>query len=468
MTSLLFEKISKIKSLFFYGILVGLIFIILAIFNKALAIGLFLIILLTAITFLITWKAGIKNKDFYYLLLIVFLIHLAAVLFIHYYHFYPFGGQEGDQQLYHQIAVELAERFRQGSFSIEGFNNLYPDLYVSHIYPIFIGVLYTLTIPELLVGQLLNVWFVVISILFLYLLVIEIGNSRKNAFFIGLITGLWPSYLYASSLLLREAIVLFLCFFSLLLLVKIIKNFTWKNFLIFLITTGILISFRFYLGYVLILTFAFCWPLVNLNLKKKIIYGIIVLVLVGFLPQFFADQGYYGTDSFKTFFNLQTINYIQERYFGGPEPQSKLPEPSDFFQNNSMTAAKKDLNDPFIFLKNYFKSFIFVFVGPFPWHITLLRHFLVFTETIPWYFLLFFIIKGILSLKDYKKSLPIIIFSIGTFLVLSLFINTNFGTYMRLRVPAYIALLALADFTSINNNKFVKKIQAFLHARFIK
>ena len=72
------------------------------------------------------------------------------------------------------------------------------------------------------------------------------------------------------------------------------------------------------------------------------------------------------------------------------------------------------------------------------------KHFFALPEVIAWWFLLFFIVKGIIkSLKTkYRVILPLVVFSCFVFGVLALFI-TNFGVTTRIRMPAFISLLCL-------------------------
>jgi len=80
--------------------------------------------------------------------------------------------------------------------------------------------------------------------------------------------------------------------------------------------------------------------------------------------------------------------------------------------------VKLEFDNPLMFVVNYLKSFVYVLLGPLPWQMKYPRHFLALFETIPWYFLLFFIIKGIVaSVKSYRIAVPLIIFSLGVFVI---------------------------------------------------
>jgi len=414
-------------------ILIFLIFTILlcsviSFFNKNLGIGLGFVIFLAVITNFVFFKIVTKDKILFLLFLIVLFTHTLIVLFIYYKNFQPFSGGGGDYLIYHQQAQEIAQRLRQGDFSLKGIG-------LGHYYPVIVGYIYAFTLPTMLMGQLFNAWIAAISILLVYLIVQEIGGSKKWAFLIGLIVCFYPSYLFYGSLLLKDGLVVLFALAGLLFLLKLIKEFLWRNFIIFFVFLTVLIHFRFYIGYALLFTFIFCWPLLNkLKLKQRLSYGIIMIFLLGFSPQI-CGYGYYGIYAFKQFLNPQQISFYREIAYN----PSNL---SDTGKSSSIV-IKLEFNKPFSFPLNYSKSFIYVLLGPLPWQMKYPRHFLALIETIPWYILLFFIIKGAInSFKNKRVALPLIVFSFGLLVVLALFLS-NFGIVTRIRIPAFISLLCL-------------------------
>lgn len=456
-------KISNILQLFEkYGkfIIYGSLFLAaVGFFDKAVAAGVFILALLLIITISVSFKIGIKEKKFHLLFLIIVLLHFLAVLFIYYYHFYPFGGGEGDQFYYHRTAVDLSDRFRQGDFSIRGFDEIYPYYYVPHFYPVLVGVLYALSIPEIIIGQILNIWIAALSILVLYLIVVEISGDLKKAFSIGLIAGFYPSYFYFGSLLIRDAIIVFLSLFLLLLLLKLVKKFSWKIFFAYFLLLGFLMHFRFYIGLVAFLTFVFSYILFfQLNLKKKIFLGAVIFVLMAFLPMIFVGQGLFGIDFFKKFLKQETITSLREKEYESNPANNSLSLPG------SDVIVKTGFDNPFKFIKNSLESLLYVSLGPFPWQIKYKRQLFSLVEMLPGYLLAVFISIGIFkNIKNYKIIFPLVFFAFLSLAAISLFVS-NFGTYMRIRIPALLALLALADFSfkSYVISNFKNKVNIFL------
>jgi hypothetical protein len=413
-----------------------------------------------------------KRKNLSLFFLIVFLTHISAVFFIYYAHFEPFGGA-GDYIEYNLVAQEVASRAHEGSLSLKGIE-------ISHNYPIIVGYIYSLSYPDMLLGQIFNAWISALLVIFIYLIVIEIGGSEKQGFLAGLAANFYPSLLFFGSLLLKDALVVLLSLVSLFFILKLIKNFSLGKFLIFYFILGSLIHFRIYVGYAALLAFLTCWMLFsNLKFKKRIIYLIIMIPFLGLLPQIFAGQSYFATGFFSRYLNKETITFYRETVYAPQapaqpadpkpadpkpadpkpaDPKPADPQPPKFSSKGrgSSIIIKTGLENPFSFLKNTSLSFLHAFLGPLPWQINRSKLFFVLLETIPWYFLLFFIIKATIKniRKKYKDFLPLIVFSFFVFGVLAVFI-TNFGIIARIRMPAVLSLLCLFPFgfEMINNIK---------------
>ena len=453
--------------------------ILIAIFDKGLAMGLIVLAFSMGITLFSAYKLKIESKALILLILVVLAVHLGAVLFIHYFNFQPFSGGAGGYKTCHLIATKIAENFKQGNFSFQGVPYYEIGDHVYCYYPLIIGVLYTITMPEMIIGQIFQVWLAILGVIFVYLTAKELGVSRKWALIIGLIAGLYPSYLFYGSLLLKDGLVAVLSLAGLLFSLKMIKKFSWKNFVIFYIILAALFNFRFYIGYALFFTFIFSWFfLLNLNLKKKIIYSIIIIPLLGFLPEILLGHGFLGINVFQSSFSEETISYYQQEAYRPPDqvypevPGSTSSSVSSTPSTSSASSISLNIpegytstwdresvsfkENPYKFIIDYLKYFSYILLGPFPWQLKKLTHYLVLLETIPWYILFLFIIKGIYqSIRNRNKLvLPIILFSLLALGVITIFIN-NFGIITRIRIPAFIVLLCLIPlgYTKLKNKE---------------
>jgi len=431
-------------------------------FDRALSVGTVFSIFLFLSAFLLAEKTKLYNKKLFLLFSIVFLIHILAVLFIFYAHFQPFGDGGGDYDGYNAVSLSMAERLHRLDFSLGD------SLKWGHYYPVIVAYIYALTIPSMLLGQIFNAWLSALISVLVYLIIIELKRSEKGAFLTSFAVSLYPSFIFYGSLLLKDTLVIFLSIAGLFLVLKLLKIFSWNKFIIFYLILAFLFNFRFYIGYALVISFLISFFLFyNLKPKEKFFYGIVILFLIGFLPQIFAGQGYWGVDTIKQYLNEETITMYREFAYTEknlvlpptPTPTPTLtPTPATPVVTKNLSylnpekngigstfALKTDFNNPILLSFNLTKSFLYSLLGPLPWQIKIKRQTFAFFETIPWYFLLFFALKGIFKniKKQYKEILPIVMFSLISLAATSLFI-ANFGIITRIRMPAFIALLCLA------------------------
>lgn len=456
---------------------VALVAVLLAacLFDRAFFFGTSLVILLTLIALFIFYASGIKSKSFYLLFFITLGIHVAAVLCFYYTKYQPFG--EGDFVHYQQVAEQVAQRFGNGVFSLEG-------LWVPHYYPVLIGIIYTLTLPSMLVGQLFSAWLAALSAALVFLLVKEISASKHWPFVTGLLVAIYPSYLFFGSLLLKDTVVIPLVLAGLWLSLNIFKSFSWQKFAVFFAVLTALIHLRFYVGLALLFSFIICWFLIsNFTIKPKIKYGLLMVFLLGFSPQLLG-YGYYGEVPLKGYLNEKTIVSYREVVYA-PSPIATAAPATVVVHNNTTSVnpssgstpaasqpqkkycqectledqgvgssfvAHTDFHNPFKFAFNYFVSFTYSLLGPFPWQIRHKRQILALLETIPWYMLIAIFIYGMVrsfraegffkTAKRYTFALPLLLFAIMSLGALSLFI-ANFGIIARIRMPSLIVLLCL-------------------------
>jgi len=480
------KDILKRKSTLVFLLLLATASLIIDFLDKPLFIGIFLVISLTLITLFAFYSFGIKSRSFYLLFLITLVIHTGATLFIYYAKFQPFG--EGDFILYQKSAEQIAQRFNSGIFSLEG-------LWIPHFYPVLIGIIYTLTLPKMIIGQLFSVWLSALSVAFVFLIVKEISVSKYWPFITGLIVAIMPSFLFFGSLLLKDTVVITLVLSGLLLSLKMLKSFSWQKFAVFFVVLTALIHLRFYVGFALLFSFIICWFLIsNFKIKERVIYGVIIIFFLGFSPQL-LNYGYYGTTPLKGYLNEKTITtYREVVYAPNPTPTSTSLSPNGVPLNNQPTKKYCEgcpledqgvgssfvigagFDNPFRFAFNYFVSFMFSLLGPFPWQIKHARQSFVLLETIPWYLIITVFVYGVIkyfktsgflkTIKHYKLAVPLFMFSIISLGALSLFIN-NFGIITRIRIPSIIVLLCLVSFCGEPFNKLTK-ILDYCEKKFVK
>ena len=390
------------------------------------------------------------------------IFHGVFVLFLHYTGFQPFTG--GDYSGYHISAQQVAERFRQGIFSLEG-------LRIPHAYPVIVGVLYALLVPSMVIGQFFNAWLGALTVVLLYFLAKEVGASKRWAMAIGLIGMVYPSFVFFGNLLLKERMVTVFTLAALLLSLRMLQSFSWRQvpFLFFFLTA--LTNFRFYIGMVFIFVFLISWLLFSEEpLLRRALTGFVLFLLLGFVP-LLNGSDYYAATFITRFLEPDVARYYKEEVFnpkvnyGTPvkravqEAVSQLPNNNFGAQDSSGDTAERaskesrnkssvnylstGFENPGVFLWNYVRSFALAALGPFPWHIKTPAQSAALLETIPWLALAVLAGKGIFEQfrQNFRSpSFLLVLFALAILAVLAFYFN-NFGILMRIRVPAVLALL---------------------------
>jgi len=454
-------------------------------------IGLLFIIGLSIVLGTILWKLRMRDRRAYILFGISLLIHIIAVLFIYAFDFQPFSGGGGDYTSYHKSAVHIADEIGQGNFL--------PDIEtrggVTHHFPTIIGYVYFFTIPSIVVGQLFNAWIASVAIMLLYFLVLEITQSFRWAFGIGLLVNLYPSFLFYSSLLLKDVFVVLFALVAAFLMLRILKRFSWGLFALFYISLIALTHFRFYEGFVLLATFTISWLLLSREpIKSRFAYGFVMIFLLGFVPQMFG-MGYYGFSTLRQYINPVAFTYYQDIAYTGKDiaPTSPLapPTPIDIaptsppsplapsapvdelleepLEENIGFASTVDLkvsfSSPKAFVTTFPKSFAFVAIGPFPWQFTANRHYFALLETIPWTILSVLVLLGIIhTLRSRHRVLSLVIFSLGLFIILMIYMS-NFGITTRIRMPAFFLLAVFIPFGVLEYQRWKYYIYNFFYTK---
>lgn len=406
-------------------------------------------------------KNILKEHKILSLFLIALVLHIVAVFAIYFNNVSSFFSSGlGDYIIYDKSAVIISEQFKNGNFSIDKIGELYPDIYLSHFYPIVVATIYTLFGPNVIFGELLNAFFCALISVFVYLIIMEIGGNWKWAFIVGLIIAVYPSLILNGSLLLKDALQICLTMAALLFAVRIIKNFNIRDFLIFYTLLFPLTNLRFYCGYAVMLAFGICWVFFakNIDIKKRIIYAIGIVILFGFVPMLSIGHGYFGIDSLRSFLDKDAV--VDYRYAISSEGGNISGSGSDL-------GLKISFDNPIDFITSYSTGFIYILFGPFVWQLKYARHFLTLFEMIPWYFMLYFIVKGIIKcIKDKEySSYILLVFAVIFLMALAIFDSSNFGLFMRIRISAFIALLCFLPF-GVDNN-FINNIKTKLKIKCI-
>ena len=437
-------------------------------------------------TILVLRKIGMWDKPMRLLFAFVLVTHLAGALFVYYANFYAPLETQGDQPRYQGVAVRVAEDFRQGNFSLEAIAEHQNVSAISNWYPVMLAVFYALLIPSQVLGIIISVWLAIIGVFLVCGIARELGASNRAASLAGFAAALYPTYGYLGGLILKDVLVVPLVLLGTLLLVKMIKRFSWTQFLLLYMALFALIHLRFYIGFIVMYAFVFVWPFfLGFTLKKKLSYGFFAIVLIGTIPMFLG-HGYFGIKSIRDYTSSEIIVLYRESAYvpinlssipaenppntppstppstppdtppdtppstpsdnpssAPPDNLPNIPPDKPYKGPDATVVVKAELDRPLLFIRNSFVSFFYVLLGPFPWHLKLPRHMFTLVETIPWAVMFAFIVRSIvLSREKWRVMLPVLLVGFGIIFVISFLID-NFGIYMRIRMPAFLLLLTL-------------------------
>ncbi|OHA65122.1 MAG: hypothetical protein A3D64_01450 [Candidatus Wildermuthbacteria bacterium RIFCSPHIGHO2_02_FULL_49_9] len=473
-----FSQLFLPVSAFFVAVLLGFTFV----FDREVGAALLMLVILSTATVFLLRRLGVRRREVYFLLVFVVVSHAVFTLFVHYAGFQPFGTGGGDFIRYNMAAQEVAENLRAGTFSLEqarigNFLELEPEeIWVPHYFPLILGYVYALVTPAMVVGQLFMVWLAALAVLTLYFLTLEVGATRLWAFLVALLGSFYPSFFFLTSYVLKEALIILLALLSLLLLLKLLKRFSWGNYILLFLIAIPLANLRSEIYDIFAVTFFVFWfGVARMEWRRRVLVGVVIFFLYGFAPVVAmkgTQNGYYDYRTFaslnvKTALNLKENAYLQfipriadpvktvqptmheqVQREGQQEPLRKVTYEFQRGRTSTVEDLKVGADNPSSFIWNQARAFAFVTLGPFPWQFSESRHAATLVETIPWLFLVPFIIRGIWKkFREDKRTpaLALVLFALGMFIVVAFFIN-NFGITMRIRMPAVFALLPFLPF----------------------
>jgi len=304
-------------------VLLGLVLV----FDREVGAALIMLVVLSAATVFVLRRLGVSQREVYVLLAFVIVTHAAFALFTHYTGFQPFGTGGGDFTRYNFHAQEVAERVRDFNFSLEG-------IWIAHYFPLLLGYVYALVVPAMVVGQLFVVWTAALSVLVLYFLTLQIGATRSWAFLVAFLGSLYPSFFFYTSYTLKDGLVILLALFSLLLLLKMLKRFSWTLYALLFLAAIPLVNLRAEIYDVFAITFLVFWfGFSRMELKRRMLLGFLLLFLYG-LPPVIAMQGtqsgsYFDYKSFVSQLNIETAITLKENAYLAVFPLESAPPPKE-------------------------------------------------------------------------------------------------------------------------------------------
>ena len=296
----------------------------------------------------------------------------------------------------------------------------------THYYSLWVGVQNFLTMSARPVPLAMNAFCGALLILMTYRLVHEHLGRVDIARIAALIIAFLPSMVTWLSLNLRDEINLLFISWTLLEVLRMVRNGSWRRWP--LLIPGLLgiYAFRSYMIVMMLMTIML--SMVASATRHPLIRAGLAIAALGVLGVLFFTEGTGFIVNQILESQAEQINYIHGGMAGG-----NMAYMSDA---HVRTAAD---------LARYVPSAIFYFVGgPFLWMITGIGRFALIPEFASWYLLLFFSLRGFLRLRARRIAiLPLVTFFVLTCIFYSV-VSGNFGTSVRHRAQGAYALVPLA------------------------
>lgn len=370
------------------------------------------------------WKLLPANLFSRRLVVTSLLIRLAATIGLYYFYQYrtgyPFEFYAVDSVFYHERAKLMADEFSRMNFDI---NSLTKDLEFSDKgYNIYLGFIYYLFGPQIIVPRLVNVLFSTVTVLLIYKIARQM-TDEKTARFAGIMAMLLPNFLLYLGTHLKETLMLFLLVLALYQSVRIIKLGKRQviNLLLLIIPVFLLFTFRTVLGAVTFASFL-AYALLFRSYSKKIL-NISAVVFVGLVFTVILLSSDVGNEM---------AAYYEKR--------------TNALSDNMQFRAAREGGNKFALLASAPLFLSIIIMAPFPSFVY------VFEQDNLWMFLganfirnlyAFFVIAGIIySIRHkWREHSLLLVFVLGYFGVLA---NSGFAISERFHLPVLPALVIFA------------------------
>ena len=404
------------------------------------------------------------SRDLAKIFLITLAVHMvfaAAFSFVK----IPMLSLTGDDALYHVAAAQIATELHAGTYHLG-------DGYAFHWYPLFVGSMYFLFGSSIVVGLIANGVLAGFAAILFFLILREYDTPRKFAFWSSLIVmNGYASYVYHTSLLLKEAWIVSLLLFIVYAGLRMARLGTYSFLRQAAWFMGVVAAFillrnlRFFIGFAAMTGFFLQWFfLASSSIKKRIAWGIVMVAVVMGVAFSLADNENSPEHLFKSVTILTYANFgyaEQSRIYSGQANTathvnvfSKVPDvpthradgstvppsPVVITGGETKAAGTFTLSPRGLFVAGFNTAF-----GPFPWQLSFKKYMLVSPDTVFVYITAILFLLGALLLwrkRLFRRLLPLVV-TVAIILGGVAVGTDNLGALIRQRVPGVI-LLAVA------------------------
>jgi len=252
----------------------------------------------------------------------------------------------------------------------------------------------------------------------------HVFNNRRVARLAAVAVAFYPSLVLWSSQALKDGPVVFFLAMSILATLKLGEKFSVKYVLVLIVCLFAVLSFRFYVFYMITVAIAgaFIIGMQRLN-ASNFVRQFIILVTIGLTLTYFGIMRYANLQ-FERYGSLQKIQY--SRLDASTRAQSGFLKDVDVSTTEGAFSAIP-------------LGILYLLFAPFPWQIGSLRQSITLPEMIVWWASFPMLVLGLwFSIKYRLRQVsPILIFTVMLSLVYSIF-QGNVGTAYRQRAQLLV------------------------------
>jgi len=292
------------------------------------------------------------------------------------------------------------------------------------------GMLYMVAVIYKIVGQNMLATQYVNSVLgaatapLAYMISLEIFPNKRVARVCGLLTAFFPSLVLWTSQGLKDGPIIFLLTLSMLATLKLGNRFSLKYVTALAIALCGLITLRFYVFYIIVLSIAAAFIMGRRRLTaQSFARQFIVMFVVGLALAYFGVSRYAG-QQFESYGNLKQLQLMRM--------DASQSAKSGFGQDIDVSTPEGALSVVPLGLS-------YLILAPFPWQLTSVRQMITLPEMVVWWASLPLLVLGLwFTIKHRLREVaPILIFTTLLTLTYSI-LQGNIGTAYRQRAQLLV------------------------------
>jgi hypothetical protein len=314
---------------------------------------------------------------------------------------------EGDK--YYQMFVDVFS----GGGSASGWGMLY-----------MVAVIYKIVGQNMLATQYVNSVLGAATAPLAYMISLEIFPNKRAARACALLTAFFPSLVLWTSQGLKDGPIIFLLTLSMLATLKLGNRFSYKYVTALALSLCGLITLRFYVFYIIVLSIAAAFIMGRRRLTaQSFARQFIIMFVVGLALAYFGVSRYAG-QQFESYGNLRQLQLMRM--------DASQSAQSGFGQDI-------DVSTPAGALGAIPQGLTYLLLAPFPWQLASLRQMITLPEMVVWWSSLPMLVLGLwFTIKHRLRQVtPILIFTTLLTLTYSILMG-NVGTAYRQRAQLLI------------------------------